>query len=1395
MSSIDERVVEMKFKNGQFQSGVKDTLSSLDNLKKGLNLDGAKASILGLAEAGRNFTLAGMGTSVEAVSGKFVALAAVGIAALSGIVNKAVASGTQIVNSLTIDPIKAGLSEYETKLGSIQTILANTSGENTTLDQVTDTLDKLNEYSDKTIYNFQEMTRNIGTFTAAGVSLDTSANAIKGIANLAALSGSNSQQASTAMYQLSQALSSGRVTLMDWNSVVNAGMGGKVFQEAIKETARTHGVAVDDMIADAGSFRNSLEKGWLTADILTDTLMKFTGDLTDAQLESMGYTKEQIVEIQKMAQTANDAATKVKTMSQLISTLQESAQSGWAKTWEIVFGDFDEAKELFTNVNDVIGAMIGQSADARNKVLEDWKMFGGRAVAIEAVQNAFNALMGILAPIREAFRDLFPATTGAQLWNITDAIRDFTAKLIIGEETAEKIKRTFRGFFAILDIGWMIIKQVASTLFGLFGNVAEGGDDFLTITANIGDFLVKVRNAIKQGDGLAAVFKVIGDVLQKPIDLLKQFLGTASENLTIEKFTAAWEGLGQVLRDIGDFFRPVGEFLIDIFHALKKVMKDTFTDFDPSILLAFISTGAITGIALMVKKFIKDIPGLFGGIGGGIVDTIKGAFGALTDTLSTMQQKLKAETLKQIAIAIAILAAAVLVLSFVEPSRLGGATAAIGAMAAELVTALIVLDKAITPTNMAKLPVLAGSLILLSTALLILSGAVAKMGELSWEEIGKGLLGMAGGLAILSGAVRLISGKSAGMITAGLGIIALSVAMRILASALKEFAGLSWDDLLKGISAVAALLTIIGIFSKVTAKIGNIAASAVGIIIIAGAMLILAVAIERFAGMSMEQIGSGLVAIGGALVIIALAMQIMPKNMLLTAAALLIVGLALQAISSAFEKMGGMTWDEIGRGMVVLAGSLAILAAAMYLMSAALPGAAALVVAAAALTLLVPVLLVLGAMSWDQIGTGLGALAATLGILAAAGMLLIPALPGLLGLGAAIALLGVGAALAGVGVLAFSTGLLALSAAGSAAIAMIGPAVQALADQIPLIAKKIGEGVIEFANVITQGAPAIVGALTAILLALIQAIVDIAPPLIDAAVLLIMKLVNAIVVLVPFLVDAGMKLIIGLLDGVSRNIGKVIQKGTDLIVNFMDGIGKAVPRLLQAGADLIVDFLEGLATTIRKNTARIQRAGREVADAIIDGMTGGISNGITTVINSVKRMAEGALNAAKKALGIASPSKEFTKVGGFTAEGFANGITRLSKLSDQASRDMGESALEQLERTMRKASDQLPKALGTAPVIRPVLDLSEVRRDASLIDGLMANKSLSIEASANSASTIDTKYATDGSEAALRASNYAAGKQYVFNQYNTSPKALSAAEIYRNTKNQLSVAKGVDDTK
>lgn len=412
-TTIDQRVVEMRFDNAQFENNVKTSMSTLEKLKQSLNLNGAAKGLDGISKAANGVNLTGISTAVGTLETKFSALEVMGVTALANITNSAVNCGKKMISALTIDPIKTGFQEYETQINAVQTILANTQHKGTTINDVNKALDELNKYADLTIYNFTEMTRNIGTFTAAGLDLDTSVKGIQGIANLAAVSGSTSQQASTAMYQLSQALAAGTVKLMDWNSVVNAGMGGKVFQDAIIKTAKEVGT-VDEAIIKAyesgTSFRELLNPkdygNWFTSDVLATTLSKFTKTgVVEYMANLTGNSEKSIKSLQKlgdkagynsaefkkmalslaggneemaenlkstlsMAANAEDAATKVKTFTQLWDVMKESAQSGWSQTWKIIIGDFEQAKSLLTPLADFFQKVIGKISDTRNTILE-----------------------------------------------------------------------------------------------------------------------------------------------------------------------------------------------------------------------------------------------------------------------------------------------------------------------------------------------------------------------------------------------------------------------------------------------------------------------------------------------------------------------------------------------------------------------------------------------------------------------------------------------------------------------------------------------------------------------------------------------------------------------------------------------------------------------------------------------------------------------------------------------------------------------------------------------------------------------------------------------------------------------------------------------------------------
>ena len=356
--TVDERVVSMQFDNKNFESNVKTTMSTLDKLKKSLNLEKSAKGLENINSAAKNCNLSPMANAVESVKSKFSALEVMGITALANITNSAVNYGKRLVSAFTVDPIRTGFQEFELKMGSIQTIMAST-GES--LETVNKYLNELNEYSDRTIYSFSDMTSNIGKFTNAGVKLEDAVLAIKGISNEAAISGANANEASRAMYNFAQALSAGYVKLIDWKSIENANMATVGFKQQLIDTAVAVGTLTKTtdgyktssgtVITPTKNFNESLQDQWMTTEVLVRTLKNYADETTDIGEKAFG------------------AAQDVKTFSMMMDTLKEAAQSGWAATWELIVGDFEQGKALWTKVSKVLGDVIDKSAKARNKLI------------------------------------------------------------------------------------------------------------------------------------------------------------------------------------------------------------------------------------------------------------------------------------------------------------------------------------------------------------------------------------------------------------------------------------------------------------------------------------------------------------------------------------------------------------------------------------------------------------------------------------------------------------------------------------------------------------------------------------------------------------------------------------------------------------------------------------------------------------------------------------------------------------------------------------------------------------------------------------------------------------------------------------------------------------------
>lgn len=561
--------------------GIQQTVDAIDGINDAANrvdlspiqkgVENVKMGISSMRDSLTNsvntFKATPIGKQLDAVQPHFKALEAIGVVAMGNLAAKAATYGMQLASNLT-NGIRSGFEEYETQLNSVQTILANTQREGTNLTQVNTALNQLNTYADKTIYNFTEMTRNIGTFTAAGVDLQTSVNSIKGIANLAAISGSSSAQASTAMYQLSQALATGTVKLMDWNSVVNAGMGGQVFQDLLVQTSEKLGTGAKQYIAAEGSFRDSLEKGWLTSDVLTQSLNILAMDITDVEkavqsLVSKGYTEEEARQLVQLAQTAQDAATKVKTFSQLIDTAKEAVGSGWSQSMQILFGDFEEAKDLWTGVSDEINNIINAQSQARNQLLSSGFSSGYKQLVNQGIVDT------------QSFQDI--------LTNLGN--RDYVSGLI----------NQYGSFEKSLHAGWLTAGMLKDGVAQLTQKV-DGYDDATKQNLGITNEQINQLHALNAGLQNGSI---------SADDFAKKMQRMSGRENVIQGLANIWNSLKTIIQAVGKAWDEVMPSMSgDTIYALTEAFRKFTEGLKPSPQLLNVITTATKGVATAFKAFL-----------------------------------------------------------------------------------------------------------------------------------------------------------------------------------------------------------------------------------------------------------------------------------------------------------------------------------------------------------------------------------------------------------------------------------------------------------------------------------------------------------------------------------------------------------------------------------------------------------------------------------------------------------------------------------------------------------------------------------------------------------------------------------------------------------------------
>ena len=1319
-SPIEEKIVKMSLDNNDFLSKVSQTLLSLTGLEnkmtapKTANFNSSINSVGSLQSAVSNFHTDAMSNGIEQIAARFSNMGVVATTTLSNITNKVVNTGINMIRGLSIEPIMGGYSMYENKLKSIQVILANTQGKSNFGD-VTKSLADLNEYAAKTVYSFQDMTTNMGTFTAAGVDLDTAKTAIEGIGNLAASSGSSTQQAAMAMYQLSQAIASGKVGLQDWNSVVNAGMGGKKFQTALEDTATSMGHSRDM----TKSFRDSLQDGWLTTEVLMATLTKFSTDKSMLK-----------------------AATQAKTFSDVMSTTKETIQTEWASLWEKIFGDFKQAPKLWTGVAQSVTGVVADIFIPAIKTMDTlMNTLGGRKIVLEGLGNAFKALGQVVGTIKDGFKEIFPAASAKQLLEMVTNFRELSKSMLLSKDTLENLKSTFAGVFAAIDIVRKVVVILAKAFLSLIPD--NLGTGILGVTGKLGDMIVNLDKSIGSGKGFINIFKHIGNILGSVIDVLSNFgkiIGTVAKafgefasgliSQVQPALKAIFEGLGKVAGHLtlGTLFGAGGV------AALLKGAK------------SFKKVGdSVSGFFDTFKDFLKKAKS-----GSQALELIKQALSDLTSTVNILQ-------LVGIATSVMTLAIAIKLLSGIKAEDISKGLISLAVAIAFLVKAMKILGG--MKVNPLKVIGVSVALVLLSAALLEIAGALKIMGSIPFEDMEVALLGLAGSLTILVGALKVMSKNSKGSILAAIALGILATALLTLSISLKILASIKMDDLGVALLGLAGALVIMvgamAIFSKLS---GPMLKNASALLLMSVALLAISASLTVLSSIPLANLGVGLLGLAGAMTILVAAIAIMGKTSggaLTGAASMAIMAGAIVVLSLSLTMLSGIPLKSLGVALLGISVGIAAMVIPLLLLNAAGPGvivsAAAMVLMAGAIMILSISLVALSAIPFASLMGSVLAISTVLVVITAASIAVGATGVGglaLLGFAAVLGAIGLAAAGVGMALAAFAAVLTLLSTLTVGQVNNITQSftglLQGLITNIPLMITAATEFIMGMVNALVANIPALANAGLQMILGLLTAINNNIYQITSIAIQIIVNFANAISDNMPTLVQAGFNLMVQFINSMADTIRSNGPELINAVLNIVEAILEVVVQALVAVVNVLFGWIPGVkdatknigsnATEALRGAFKAGEVGKEkgsefgggvgskngdarskgkgLGDAAKGGAgsvslhstgadTGrGFLHGLSSVANDIWKKAESIANGVeksfKKALDIHSPSRVTYGIGVFTGMGLANGI-------DSQSANVVGSAT-----TLANSIGYALSNPNSVPTITPVMDLSNI---------------------------------------------------------------------------------------
>lgn len=586
---IDQRIVEMKFDNSDFEKNVKTSMESLENLKKSIDSAESVKAFENIGEASNNLKLEGISGAVEAVQNKFSALETIAIGALLKIGSQAVDAGEKLLKSFTVDNVAAGWNKFAEKTVSVGTLIS----QGFDMKEVEDQLDRLAWFTDETSYNFTDMVSNIGKFTASGKGLTESVTAMEGIATWAALSGQNATKASSAMYQLAQAMGKGALKLDDFKSIQNVSMDTDEFRQKSLDAAVAVGTLTKEtnglykVVGTSHTFSKSQFTEYLTKDAwyTSEVMLKVFNEYSAAVEQIYSYAEEEGItaseamakygdQIDTFGLKAFKAAQEARTWGDVVDSVKDAVSSTWMKTFELIFGNYEEAKVLWTKLANQLYDVFAEGGNLRNELLEQWKKLGGRDTLLWSFSKLGKELITIIDTIKEAFHELFPETTAKDLMNITFAFRDFTIAIGLNDESTENLKDTFKGFFSILRLVCDIVNEILKILFPVLKKSGSLLETILKITGAIGRFITGATYLIKKNDLIAKGFNAVATAIKYAIGFIFAGAVALADFISkLYKMDSVQTALNKIGNALSKVMSAIKVFAVLVVAAFAKVYE------------------------------------------------------------------------------------------------------------------------------------------------------------------------------------------------------------------------------------------------------------------------------------------------------------------------------------------------------------------------------------------------------------------------------------------------------------------------------------------------------------------------------------------------------------------------------------------------------------------------------------------------------------------------------------------------------------------------------------------------------------------------------------------------------------------------------------------------------